>query len=433
MPATTNGGRWVAALALMLVVTTAPAAAGRGSAFDAPFELGADDPRLDPAGLVATSFAKALPYPLGMAELEDGSILVATSDPVGGGLFASTGELVRLVDGDGDGIADGPGDVLAAGLPGALTAVRRAGRLVYAASAAPTGSTISVLRLGDTPSASLDLVGSIDIVYDRPMQHGTYGLAVQPDPVRPEGHRLYFNVGSGGNEAGGATVTLAGLAEGTAVDASIYRLAVDASGPAPVFSDLTLIATGLRNAAGIAFDPATGDLWCADNGIDTPGDPIVALSADELNVIRADDIGGEPEDFGYPSSYVDYATGETVGGEGVAPEVAFRPGDAGESEGANEIAVLPDGFPDPLAGAVVVGFHGQWDEVGLDNEENPLLAFQPATGEVITLVGNEEPAVGHLDGLLATDDALFVADLTGTGSLSGTAATGVIYRIAPGR
>lgn len=50
-------------------------------------------------------------------------------------LFGSTsGRLVRLIDADGDGVADGPPQVLASGgnLPGLVTSVRRVGELVIA-------------------------------------------------------------------------------------------------------------------------------------------------------------------------------------------------------------------------------------------------------------------------------------------------------------
>src|SRR5262249_24568932 len=43
--------------------------------------------------------------------------------------------------------------------------------------------------------------------------------------------------------------------------------------------------------------------------------------------------------------------------------------------------------------------------------------------------GNDEANVGHLDGLLATQDSLFLADLTTTGNMSNSPAKGAIYQI----
>lgn len=439
MPTRHGFGRALLVTVALALGAGGPIAAGAGWALAAAQpdpalpDFGADDPRVDPADYAVTRFAAGLSYPLGMTELADGSLLVGVSTPAdaGGGFFVSSGALVRLVDADADGLADGPGQTLADDLPGPLTAVRRAGTLVYVVSPQPTGSRISVLRVGATPADPLTRLGGIDFGYSQPMQHATYALAVRPVPGAPDRHDLFFNVGAAGNEFGGASVVLSGLAAGTLVDSSIYRLTVEDSGELPTFSNPTLIATGLRNAAGIATDPASGDLWFEDNGIDGFEDPIVPLSADELNVIPAADIGGAPEDFGFPAAYVDYATGQPVGAAGLPPAAAFLPEGGDESEGASEIAILPAGFPAPLGGALAVGFHGQWDEVGLDNEENPLLAFDPATGATIPLLGNDEPAIGHLDGLLATADALYVADLSGPASLFEAEPGSVIYRIAP--
>ena len=44
-------------------------------------------------------------------------------------------------------------------------------------------------------------------------------------------------------------------------------------------------------------------------------------------------------------------------------------------------------------------------------------------------MGNEEPQIGHVDGLLPTEDSLFVADLTANGDLSTGGGHGVIYQI----
>jgi len=90
-----------------------------------------------------TVFASGLDFPLGMAKLPDGSLLVGISQ--GANFFNSTGKLLRFVDANDDGIADGAGTVLYSGLPSGQTAVRVAGNLVFV-----TGQykPITVLRLG---------------------------------------------------------------------------------------------------------------------------------------------------------------------------------------------------------------------------------------------------------------------------------------------
>lgn len=416
------------ALLLAALLASGPIAAARQDA--PPLTLGGD-PLVDPAALRVTTFAAGLFYPYGMTELADGSLLVGISNPTEGSFYGSSGELLRLVDADGDGLADGPGTILAADLPGAITAVRRAGSLVYVNSVEPGQTQITLLRAGATPTDPLTPIGAIGFVYELTMDHGTYALAVRETPDAPGRHALFFNVGSIANDAAGGYVILTGLVEATLPDAAVYRLAVDDTGAAPVFGPPEQIATGLRNAAGLALHPDTGDLYLADNGIDTPDARLEALSADELNRIPAADIGGAVEDFGFPTDYVECRTGRRVGsGLTTQPLVPFLPLAGSENEGSTEIAIAPPAFPPGLNEGLIVGFHGQWDDVGLANEENPVVYVDPQTGHYVHLVANDDPLVGHLDSLLATADALYLADLTGTGSLVGTEPGGVIYRIA---
>ena len=121
--------------------------------------------------------------------------------------------------------------------------------------------------------------------------------------------------------------------------------------------------------------------------------------------------------------------GERVGG--VQPLVTFQPippPNGSESEGPTEITFAPSGFPAGLDDGLFVGFHGEFGSAGVANAENPLVYVDLSTGHYFHFVANTEPAIGHLNSLLATSDSLFAADLSSTGSLS-TAGNGVIYQI----
>ena len=111
---------------------------------------------------------------------------------------------------------------------------------------------------------------------------------------------------------------------GTLRGDSVYRVTLTDRGGRVTGSNLTRIATGLRNAAGFAIHPETGDLYLQDNGIDGFSDSNEPHSADELNIIPAAQIGGKIEDFGFPFNHVRYRTGRVVGG-GIQPWVAFQP------------------------------------------------------------------------------------------------------------
>ena len=380
-----------------------------------------------------TTFASGLDFPLGMARLSDGSLLVAISQ--GANFFNSTGKLLRLVDANGDGIADGPGTVLYGSLPGSQTAVRVAGNLILA-----TGQTkpITVLRAGASPSAPLTLVGRIIINYPGSWYHPNSGLELRKTPGQTNSYDLLFQLGSDSNFAvttRTATLTndnIAG-ASGILPGDSTFMLTITDNGTNVTAKNLTHVASGLRNPAGFAFHPATGDLYFQDNGIDGLVDANEPLSADELNFIARTNIGGLTQHFGFPSNYTAYRTGTMVGGAGIQPLIAFQPipnpSTGRESEGANDIVFAPPGFPDGLNTGIFLGFHGRFNAGGTNNEENPVVYANPATGAYFHFIEGQQPGIGHLDGLLATRDSLLVADLVSTGNTGNGAGAGVIYQI----
>lgn len=407
-------------------IVAVPFAAGAG---EPPFRVGGDS-RVHPEDFVITEFAAGLDFPFGLAELPDGSLLVGVNAPAtpNSSFRESVGSLLRLVDVDGDGVADGPGVTLFESLPGPITSVRRSGSVVVVARS----GGISVLRLGRTAADPLDFAGSLDLAFPRPWVHASVGTAVRTNPDDPETLDVVFNVGSRRNaEASGEVVGLGGLLAADLAPDSVYKVTLDPGDSKLEASGLVLLAVGLRNAFGLAFDPWTGDLWMADNGIDGLEDPNEPLSADELNRIPAARIGGDVEDFGFPTTYIEYRTGRRVGDSGLDPAVAFQPlpaPDGAESEGPAEIAFAPQGFPEGLNDGLFVGFHGRFFLGGLENEENPLVYVDLDAGRYFHFVGTDEPGIGHLDSLLATQDALFLVDMSRDGSLAGSG-TGVIYRI----
>lgn len=382
-----------------------------------------------------TTFASGLNFPSSMQELSDGSILVGTSDPASGSIYNSTGTLLRFTDANHDGVADGAGQVVATGLVGAVTSVRQAGGLLFVTSTRPGAEQITVLRMGASPADTLTTVGAIDFNFPSDQMHTTYALAVRESPTTPGAHELFFNVGSRTNNTRSTDpVPVTGLLNANLNADSIYRVTVNDPGAgAPTLSGLEQIATGLRNAAGIAFDPVNGDLYFEDNGIDGLVNANEPFSADELNRIAVGNIGGTIEDFGFPDNYVPYRTGGQ-GGPGENPLVAFQPipdpVTGSRSEGPNEIAFAPTSFESILGRGVFVGFHGKFNSGGLTNDENPLVFYNLATDSYFHFIENDQSSVGHLDGLLSTSRGLFVSDLSAAGPVTfGGARQGSIYLI----
>ena len=381
-------------------------------------------PRATGQGVVLTKVADQLAFPIGMTPLPDGSLLVATSPSATGNFFASTGELVRLFDTDGDGSLDDR-RTLAGDLPGSLVAVARSGNLVIATSAQGGNEQIMFFRRGERWRDPLIPVETIRLHFQGAL-HQSYALATRPNPDDAAAFDLVFNIGAAGYDAGGSDVGFDGIISGTLAPSSLYLMTVIVNGDRIDFGEPIQIATGLRNASALAFHPESGDLWIGENGIDGLDNPIVAFSADELNVIPAARIGTEMVDFGFAEAYINYASGDVIGDESHA--VAFRPIAGSEAEGIAGIVFVPGSFPADLAGGILAGFHGQFDLTGIANEENPVRWVNVETSEQFHLISNDSVAIGHLDSMTATDDAIYIADFCNA-SMTSSEACGVIYRL----
>lgn len=391
----------------------------------------------DAAQFTVTAFATGLAFPTSMTTLADGSLLVAST--AGGpthGLFGGTGQLVRLTDFNNDGIADGPPQILASGFPGVVTSVRRVGNTVIALSTERGQETISFFRTGASASDPLVAAGALDFTFPVDWQHTSYALAARPT-TSGTGVEVYFNVGAFGNQQSTPDAFTAGLrgaggvvfADALVHGDGIYRVVLSNSGPSLTVSAPVRIASGLRNAAGLAFD-AAGNLYLSDNGFD---DATGSLSADELNRINAADLGVTVPDFGFANTYVRYSDGVTINPNPAVtnPLLTFRPIGTERSEGAVEIAFAPASFGANFLGGVFTAFYGENQLGGLANNENPLVFANPNTGEYYHFFENQQ--FGSPVGLLSTPDALYLADMTSTGNLFGlkSETDGVIYRIAP--
>jgi glucose/arabinose dehydrogenase len=387
-----------------------------------------DDSRIAEANLTVTTFASGVNFPVGLAVLPDGSLLVGSSDPRYGSYFGSVGQILRFVDADDDGVADGPPAIVSDGLPGGIAAVAVAGEFVAVTTTAPGEEGITLLRKGSDWSNPMTEVGRIAFIFQG-AAHTSYGLAVRETPGESGAHDLIFNIGASGNETHGRAVQARGLIDAVLEDATLYMVTLRDDGETLSVSDPILVATGLRNVMGMAFEPDSGDLLLVDNGIDGLVNPLDAHSADELNRLPVDRLGQEPVDFGFPESYVLYPSGEVIGERGVQPEVAFLPLDGDKSEGPAHLAVAPIDFPDGLNDGVFVGFHGQYDLTGEQNDENPLVFVDFSADDYIHFVPVSSPGVGHLNSLASTDDALYIADMCATGTLTAQDPCGVIYRI----
>jgi glucose/arabinose dehydrogenase len=211
-----------------------------------------------PPGVRVTRFSSALQEPAGIALGPDGAVYVTQA-------AHTAGQVVRLVDTDGDGQADqiepvASGLALPRGLAW-LTPASQTPRLLVATrdglTAIEAGQTRLAGRLGSSTGRANDVAV------------GTDG-------------RVYVTEGAAGGDA--------------VRPGAVWRFdpadLLAKNGPAQG----ELFVTGMRNAGGIAFSPS-GAIYVTDNG---QGWPFQAEVPDELNVLLGGGDYGWPQVWGHP-------------------------------------------------------------------------------------------------------------------------------------
>ena len=228
------------------------------------------------------------------------------------------GRVVKLPDRDGDGRADSVITV-ARGLdiPHGL-AFR--GDTLYVAE------TNRVVRF--VPGVTTPQV----VVADLPHGDGHFTRTIV---FGPRDGKLYVSVGSSCNICD----------ERDARRAAVLRFNPDGSGG-------EVFAHGLRNSVGLAFDPATGELWGTNNDRDLLGDD---LPPDRINILQQ---GGN---YGWPQCYLPgHPNPEYPGadcGHLAEPALTFQ----AHSAPLGITFSTGTQFPPEYRGGAFVAYHGSWN------------------------------------------------------------------------
>ncbi|PYP27712.1 MAG: hypothetical protein DMD55_07755 [Gemmatimonadetes bacterium] len=179
----------------------------------------------------------------------------------GGAVYATqsgSGQIVRLVDANGDGVAESVAPVLT-GLSDPSGIAFRGDTLYFAQETA-------VKRLDPGAATPVTVVSGLP-----PGGHSTRTIAFGPDNL------MYVAVGSSCN-----------VCDDPPPRAAVTRYNLDGSG-AHTF------ATGLRNSVGLAFNPGSGQLWANNNDRDYLGDD---LPPEHLNILQ------DGKWYGWPQCYL---------------------------------------------------------------------------------------------------------------------------------
>jgi glucose/arabinose dehydrogenase len=356
-------------------------------------------------GLSVNAFAAGLDHPRWIEVLPNGDVLVAEAmnvpreamrnlfdyamvstmrraDAVG----VSANRITLLRDADGDGVAE-TREVFLEGLnqPFGMALV---GDTFY------VGNTDGLVAFPFTTGESRITAPGRTLAEFKPGGHWTRSLLCSPD-----GRKLYIGVGSSSNIAENGMTAEEGRA-------AIYEFDL-ASGQIRIF------AGGLRNAVGMAWEPATGALWTVVNERDGLGDE---TPPDYLTSVR--DAGF----YGWPYCYWGQTIDDRVPQAPSAVATAITPDYAlGGHTASLGLCWLPagtlPGFPDGMA----IGQHGSWNRSRLSGYKVVLVPFsngRPAgpPRDILTgfLAPDERVSYGRPVGVVVGPDrSLLVADDVG--------------------
>jgi glucose/arabinose dehydrogenase len=371
-------------------------------------------------GLEVAAFARDLDHPRWLYLLPNGDVLVAeTSAPErpddnrgikgwftkqvakkAGSVVPSANRITLLRDADGDGIAE-TRFVLLPGLESPF-GMALVGRYLYVAN------TDAVVRFPyESGQTRITTPGTkvVDLPAGPINHHWTKNLVASPD-----GTRLYVTVGSNSNAAENGIENEEGRAAIWEVD--------------PERGSHRVLAGGLRNPVGMAWEPERGALWVAVNERDELGNDLVP---DYMTAVR------EGAFYGWPYSYFGQHVDERVKPQrpdlvasAIAPDYALGAHTASLGLAYSQGTVLPA----PFGRGMFVGQHGSWNR---EPRSGYKVVFVPFTGgkpsgdpvDVVTgFVNADGEAFGRPVGVaLDKRGALLVADDVGDVVWRVTAAT----------
>jgi glucose/arabinose dehydrogenase len=185
-----------------------------------------------------------------------------------------------------------------------------------------------------------------------------------------DGRRMFISVGSGSNVAEGMPVKSsaeirdweAAHARGSTWDYESNRADILETDPEGR-QRLRIFATGIRNAVGLAVQPATGDLWASTNERDALGDDLVP---DYITHVREGGFYGWP--WYYLGNHEDPRhAGERpdLAGQATVPDVLVQAHSASlEMTFYPANAAGPSAFPAEYRGDIFAALHGSWNRTG---------------------------------------------------------------------
>ena len=320
-----------------------------------------------PGGFCATVFADSIGAARHLVVAANGDVFVALQNARRGSRVAGIpAGAIGLRDANGDGVADLQQRFGSAG----GTGIALHGDFLYA----DVGTAIVRYR---KPAGALTPTGGPDtVVKGMPYMPGH---AARNFVIARDGS-LYVNIGSQTNACqerdrqAGST----GINPCTELErrAGIWRF--DANRLGQEFTPAARFATGIRNATGMAINPADGSLYAASHGRDNLSSNWPALFTEQQNAeLPAEELlrVTSGDDFGWPYCYWDGQRRMRV----LAPEYGGNGATVGQcSSKKGNVSAMPahwapnalmfytgSMFPAKYRGGAFIAFHGSWNRAPL--------------------------------------------------------------------
>jgi glucose/arabinose dehydrogenase len=249
--------------------------------------------------------------------------------------------------------------------------------------------------------------------------HSTRDIAFSPD-----GAHLYISVGSGSNVAetmdkGDSAQIKAAESErglGAAWGDEAWRADVLVTSPDGK-AGLRSFANGIRNCAGVAVEPKTGDLWCVTNERDSLGDN---LPPDYATRVKPGAFYGWP--WYYIGNHEDprlKGDRPDLAGKVTVPDVLIQPHSAPLQIGF----YTGQQFPAEYRGSAFVTLHGSWNRANRTGYKvvRALLKDGEPTGDyedfMTGLVTNDGTVWGRPVGVATAHDGALLVGEDGNGTI----------------
>jgi glucose/arabinose dehydrogenase len=339
-------------------------------------------------GFSITVFARDVANARMMAQDADGIIYVTRP---------AQGDVIALMDEDGDGAADSPPMTATTELTG-VHGIVITGNQVYLAI--PT----TIYRgevLGDGTFGELEII--VDDLPDAG-QHGNRTMAFGPDGL------LYVAIGSSCNDC----------PDPNPERATILQLQSDGS-------TRTIFAEGLRNTVGWGWHPETQEMWGMDHGSDGHGND---LPNEELNLLEAGNNYGWPFCFNNAevNSYIPNRPQGMTKAEFCRQSTIPRLTYQAHSAPIGMVFYTGDQFPEEYQNDAFVAMRGSWNRMPATGYKIVRIIYdengQPVEFEDFVtgfLIEDGTAHFGRVAGLLVLQDgSLLISEDT----------NGMIYRVS---